>query len=84
MGTNFFRRIPADFAVLKSIGKDATENEKKLVELFGEKDNVLADFEFTPIHTAVLNLYSYDDRERPSIEEYVDRSLSNRKNVDSN
>ncbi|KAI1748630.1 ankyrin repeat protein [Xylaria castorea] len=64
-------RIPADFAVLKSIGKDATKNEKRLVELFGEKDDVLADFEFTPIHTAVLDLYSYDDRERPSLEELI-------------
>ncbi|XXH00572.1 hypothetical protein Hte_006920 [Hypoxylon texense] len=64
-------RIPADFAVLKSIGKDATENEKELLELFGEKDNVLADFEFTPIHTAVLDLYSHDDRERPSLEELI-------------
>ncbi|RYP44901.1 hypothetical protein DL769_011491 [Monosporascus sp. CRB-8-3] len=76
-------RIPADFAVLKSIGKDATENEKKLVELFGEKDNVLSDFEFTPIHTAVLDLYSHDDRERPSLEEYVDNSSPNPKTVDS-
>ncbi|KAI0531921.1 ankyrin [Xylaria digitata] len=64
-------RTPADFAVLKSIGKDATKNEEKLVELFGEKDNVLADFDFTPIHIAVLDLYSHDDRERPSLEELI-------------
>ncbi|KAF2972708.1 hypothetical protein GQX73_g864 [Xylaria multiplex] len=64
-------RTPADFAVLKSIGKDATKNEEKLVELFGEKDNVLADFDFTPIHIAVLDLYSHDDRERPSLKELI-------------
>lgn len=57
--------------MLKSIGKDATENEKKLVALFGDQDDVLADFEFTPIHVAVLDLYSPEDRERPSIEKYV-------------
>lgn len=74
LSTNIFPRTPADFAVLKSLGKDATDNEKRLVELFGEKDNVLSDFEFTPIHTAVLDLYSHDDRERPSLEEYVESS----------
>ncbi len=74
LGSNLFPRTPADFAVLKSIGKDATDNEKRLVELFGEKDDVLSDFEFTPIHTAVLDLYTHDDRERPSLEEYIDSS----------
>jgi hypothetical protein len=69
-----FTRTPADFAVWKSLGKGATDNEKKLVELFGEKDNVLLDFEFTPIHMAVLNLYSHEDRERPSLEQYVRKS----------
>ncbi len=69
--------------MLKSIGKDATENEKKLVELFDERDSVLVDFEFTPIHTAVLNLYSHDDRERPSLEEYVDFSSPNPRTTDS-
>ncbi|CAG9946812.1 unnamed protein product, partial [Clonostachys rosea f. rosea IK726] len=64
-------RTPADFAVWKSLGKGATDNEKKLVELFGEKDNVLLDFEFTPIHMAVLNLYSHEDRERPSLEQLI-------------
>ncbi|KAI0976565.1 ankyrin [Xylaria arbuscula] len=64
-------RIPADFAVLKSIDKDATENEKMLLKLFGGKDSVLADFEFTPIHAAVLNLYDHNDSERPSLEELI-------------
>ncbi|KAI1177125.1 ankyrin [Nemania sp. FL0916] len=64
-------RVPADFAVLKSIGKDASENEKMLLEVFGEKDSVLTDFDFTPIHIAVLNLYSHNDRERPSLEELI-------------
>jgi hypothetical protein len=64
-------RTPADFAAFKALGKNATENDKKVVEIFGERDDVLADFEFTPIHIATLDLHSHVDHERPSLEEYV-------------
>jgi hypothetical protein len=73
--TDLVPRTPADFAVLKSIGKDAADADKKLVEVFSERDDVLLDFEFTPIHIAVLNLHGLEHCERPSLEEYVTRPL---------
>ncbi|KAL7625834.1 hypothetical protein AAE478_005057 [Parahypoxylon ruwenzoriense] len=64
-------RNPADLAVLKSIGQDATKVEQSIVEVFSQNDDVLQDFEFTPIHMAVLKLYDTDDSERPSLEELI-------------
>ena len=62
-------RKPIDLAVLKSIGEDATEVEHDIVEAFSEKDDHLSDFEFTPIHIAVLDIYDAKDIERPSLTE---------------
>lgn len=67
--TGLASRNPADLAVLKSLGQDASENEQNIVEVFGQGDDVLTDFEFTPIHKAVLQLYDTSDSERPSLEE---------------
>jgi hypothetical protein len=66
-----FIRTPVDLAVLKSIGKSENGSEQKVVEIFGEKDDVLADFEFNPIHLCVLNIHGYQHPERPSLEKYV-------------
>ena len=57
--------------MLKSIGKSETGSEQTIVEIFGEKDDVLADFEFNPIHLCVLNIHEYRHPERPLLEEYV-------------
>ena len=40
-----------------------------MVEVFSKKDDYMSDFEFTPIHIAVLDLYDPEDSERPSLEE---------------
>ncbi|RYP13978.1 hypothetical protein DL765_006644 [Monosporascus sp. GIB2] len=65
-------RTPADLAVLKSIGKSENGSEQEVVEIFGEKDDVLADFEFNPIHLCVLNIHGYQHPERPSLEELLE------------
>ncbi|KAI0506443.1 ankyrin repeat-containing domain protein [Xylaria bambusicola] len=65
-------RTPADLAVLKSMGKRENGSEQKIVEIFGEKDDVLADFEFNPIHLCVLNMHGHQHSERPSLEELLE------------
>lgn len=60
---------PADLAILKSLADDATHVEREIVEVFSQKDDYISDFEFTPIHIAVLNLYDPGDRVRPSLEQ---------------
>ena len=60
---------PADLAILKSIAADATHVEQEIISIFSQKDDYIRDFDFTPIHIAVLNLYDPTDRERPSLEE---------------
>ena len=40
-----------------------------MVELFSQKDDYVSDFEFTPIHIAVLEIYDSADLERPGLEE---------------
>ncbi|KAI9777815.1 MAG: hypothetical protein M1816_004404 [Peltula sp. TS41687] len=64
-------RKPADLAVLKSIGQDATQVEQDIVEVFSQQDDCLSDFEFTPIHIAVLEMYDAADSERPSLEALI-------------
>lgn len=61
-------RRPADLALFKSLSHDATEVEQDIVELFSQRDDCMSDFEFTPIHIAVLELYDFTDKERPSLE----------------
>ncbi|KAI4267065.1 MAG: hypothetical protein L6R38_008425 [Xanthoria sp. 2 TBL-2021] len=63
---------PADLAILKSLANDATDVEREIVEIFSKKDDYVRDFDFTPIHTAVLNLYDVDDRERPNLEQLIE------------
>jgi len=53
---------------LKSLADDATPVEREIVEVFSQKDDYIRDFDFTPIHVAVLGLYEVGDRERPSLE----------------
>ncbi|PGH34569.1 hypothetical protein GX50_02652 [[Emmonsia] crescens] len=65
-------RKPVDFAFLKSVGADATETEKDIVQVFSKQDDYIDDYEFTPIHIAVLDLYDPDDSERPTLEELID------------
>jgi hypothetical protein len=68
IGTNMDSRRPADLALFKSLGQDATDIEEDIVEVFSQKDDCIRDFEFTPIHIAVLQLYDTTDTERPSLE----------------
>lgn len=60
---------PADLAILKSLSINATQNEREVVEVFSKKDDYISDFEFTPIHVAVLDLYDPTDLERPTLEQ---------------
>jgi Uri superfamily endonuclease len=61
------QRKPADLAILKSLADDATSVEREMVEVFSQKDDYIRDFDFTPIHIAVLGLYDVEDGERPSL-----------------
>ncbi|EGE78806.2 ankyrin repeat protein [Blastomyces dermatitidis ATCC 18188] len=65
-------RKPVDFAFLKSQGADATQTEKDIVQVFSKQDDYIDDYEFTPIHIAVLDLYDPEDSERPTLEELID------------
>ena len=60
---------PADLAILKSLAVDATKVEQEIVEVFSQKDDYISDFEFTPIHVAVLDIYDPTDLERPTLEQ---------------
>ena len=60
---------PADLAILKSLPIDSTHVEKEIVEIFSQKDDYLSDFDFTPIHIAVLELYDPLDLECPSLQQ---------------
>ena len=60
-------RKAADLAILKSISQDATDEERKMVEVFSEEDDFVCDFDFTPIHVAALNMYPSGDHERPTL-----------------
>lgn len=60
---------PADLAILKSFGANSTRVEQEVVEVFSQKDDYISDFEFTPIHIAVLEIYKPTDSERPTLEQ---------------
>ena len=62
-------RTPSDLAFFKSLDQNATEVERNIVEVFSKEDDHIRDFEFTPIHIAVLELYDVADAERPSLQE---------------
>lgn len=47
----------------------AIHDEQEIVEVFSKKDDYIADFEFSPIHIAVLDLYDPTDLERPPLEQ---------------
>ncbi|CAF9912195.1 MAG: hypothetical protein ALECFALPRED_007902 [Alectoria fallacina] len=65
-------RKPADLAILKSLGADSTRVEQEIVEVFSQKDDYISDFEFTPIHIAVLDIYKPTDMERPTLERLIE------------
>lgn len=65
-------RKPADLAILKSLGADSTDVERDIVEVFSQKDDYISDFEFTPIHIAVLDIYKPTDLERPTLEQLIE------------
>jgi hypothetical protein len=69
------QRKPVDLVFLKSLTVDATEIEKEIVRIFAKDDDYLADFEFTPIHIAVLDLYDASDSERPKLEDLSHRHM---------
>lgn len=60
---------PADLAILKSLPTDSRGVEQEIVEVFSQKDDYISDFEFTPIHIAVLELYDPQDLDRPTLEQ---------------
>ena len=62
-------RKPADLAILNSLVSGATQGEHEISKAFARKDDYLGDFDFTPIHVAVLDLYDATDRERPSLQQ---------------
>ena len=64
-----YPRKPADLAILKTLTNDATNAEREMVEIFTQRDDYITDFEFTPIHIAVLGLYDPADTERPTLEQ---------------
>lgn len=68
---NKSERKPADLAILNSLVNGAALVEHEISKAFAQKDDYLSDFDFTPIHVAVLDLYDLNDRERPSLEQYV-------------
>ncbi len=47
----------------------ATPIELEINKTFAQKDDYLNDFDFTPIHLAVLGMYELSDHERPSVEQ---------------
>lgn len=51
------------------MGADATHIEQNIVEVFSQRDDYTSDFEFTPIHIAVLEIYDSSDWERPTLEQ---------------
>ncbi|KAK3324477.1 ankyrin repeat protein [Cercophora scortea] len=65
-------RTPFDLAIMKSLAADATDVEKQIVEAFSHSNDYTSDFEFTPIHIAVLDLYEPTDTERPSLEQLIE------------
>lgn len=65
----FTKSKPADLAILKLLGADSTHVEQEIVEVFSQKDDYISDFEFTPIHIAVLDIYKPTDLERPTLEQ---------------
>ncbi|MCJ1358222.1 MAG: hypothetical protein MMC33_008221 [Icmadophila ericetorum] len=65
-------RKPADLAILKSLAADAIHIEREIVEVFSQKDDYIDDFDFTPIHIAVLEIYKPTDRERPTLQQLIE------------
>lgn len=65
-------RRPADLAILNSLLTGASEDELEINRVFARKDDYLSDFDFTPLHIAVLNLYEPSDNERPTLEKLLE------------
>ncbi|GES65135.1 ankyrin repeat protein [Aspergillus terreus] len=65
-------RKPVDLAFLKSIGPDAIQAEKDIVDVFSKEDDYIDDYEFTPIHIAVFGLYEHSDPEQPTLQQLID------------
>ncbi len=62
-------RKPADLAILNSLIPGATSVEHEISKTFAQRDDYLSDFDFTPMHIAVLDMYDPSDHERPSLEQ---------------
>lgn len=69
LSANKSERKPADLAILNSLLNGAAQAEHEINKAFAQKDDYLSDFDFTPIHVAVLDLYDPNDHERPSLEQ---------------
>ncbi|KAL9046370.1 MAG: hypothetical protein Q9214_000781 [Letrouitia sp. 1 TL-2023] len=65
-------RKPVDLAILNTLISGATQVELEISKAFAQKNDYLSDFDFTPIHIAVLDLYDSNDRERPSLEQLLE------------
>lgn len=58
---------PVHLAIIRAYNIDATRVECQRVAAFPNWREHLLDFQFTPIHRAVLEYYECDDKERPSL-----------------
>ncbi|MCJ1280202.1 hypothetical protein MMC21_008029 [Puttea exsequens] len=65
-------RKPADLAILNSMLNGAAQAEHEINKAFAQKDDYLSDFDFTPIHIAVLDLYDPNDHEHPTLEQLLE------------
>ena len=67
-----FDRKPAHLAIIRAYNIDASQLDFERVAAFPDWRDYKADFEFTPIHIAVLEDYDFDDEERPSLSELLE------------
>ncbi|WEW57464.1 hypothetical protein PRK78_002931 [Emydomyces testavorans] len=65
------QRKPVDLAILKSLTAGGTKIEKEIARILNY-DDYLTDFEFTPVHIAVLDLYDPSDSERPDLGQLIE------------
>jgi ankyrin repeat protein len=54
-------------AIIRAFNIDSTPLDRERVGAFPHWQDYLLDFEFTPIHRAVLEAYDHDDKDRPAL-----------------
>lgn len=51
---------------------DASETEKQVASMFPNADDFKSDFDLSPVHVAVLDLYDSSEKEKPELAELLD------------